>query len=534
MDYQADVIVVGGGIAGIVATLELLDRRQNVVLFERQGATGLGGLAPWALGGIFLVNTPLQRLAGARDSAPLALADWHAFAEFGPDDHWPRKWAEYYVHQAQDRLYPWLKRHGVRFIFPVFWVERGLYTPGNSVPRFHVVWGTGKRLIELLEARLRNHPERARLTLCFRHRVEQLQTVNGRVVGCTGVDEENGRPFSAQGSAVVIASGGMTGNLERVRQHWYPAWGTPPKRLLNGSHLAADGSMIDPIRAIGGRVTHLDKQWHYAAGVHHPTPRHAQHGLSLIPPKSALWVNAEGRRLGQPPLVTGFDTRYMVERVAREEYKYSWQVMNYQIATRELEVSGSEFNEPLARRSLLRYLALSLFGNAGVVRELMRTCVDFVTAYSVRELVQKMNALCRDTQVREDVLLGELRYYDDNIERGPHLQNDDQLRRIGHLRQYLGDRVRTCKPRKILDPSALPLLAIREFIVTRKTLGGMQTDLSCRVLDESGEPITGLYAVGEAAGFGGGGIHGLRSLEGTFLGTCIVSGRRVAEAIVQG
>jgi predicted oxidoreductase len=534
MAYRADVIVVGGGIAGMVTALGLLDRRQSVLLLERQGPTALGGLAQWALGGVFLVDTPLQRKLGIKDSAELAFSDWQSYAEFGPEDYWPKQWAEFYVHQAQQELYPWLTRRSVEFASPVFWVERGLYAPGNSVPRFHVVWGTGRRLVELLEAQLFNHPERSQLTVCFRHRVDQLRIDNGRVCGCEGLDLEAGRPFAAHGSAVVLASGGITGNLERVRRHWYPAWGSPPELLLNGSHEAADGAMQDRVRELGGRITHLDKHWHYAAGVHHPTPRHNLHGLSLIPPKSGLWVNAEGRRLGPPPLVPGFDTRYLVEQICKQEHKYSWQVLNFRIAARELEVAGSEFNEALVARSYLRLLAIALFGNRRLVRALSRTCQDFVVAESLGELVRKMNALNGDTRVREDLLTAEIERYDANIQRGKHLGNDDQLRRIAHLRQYIGDRARTCVPRKILDPRGRPLLAIREFIVTRKTLGGMQTDLGCRILGQTGEPVPGLYAVGEAAGFGGGGINGLRALEGTFLGTCIVTGRRAAEAITRG
>jgi uncharacterized protein len=534
MSYRADVIIVGGGIAGVVAALGLLDAGKSVCLLERQGAPDLGGLAQWALGGIFLVDTPLQRKLRIKDSADLALADWHSYAEFCPDDHWPRQWAEFYVHQAAGELYAWLTSHSVRFVSPVFWVERGLYQPGNSVPRFHIVWGTGRRLVEQLTSQLLNHPNRPRLTLCLRHRVDGLSTRNGLVCGCEGLDESAGRSFSAEASAVILASGGITGNLERVRRNWYPAWGEPPQCLLNGSHEAADGMMHDRVRELRGRVTHLEKQWHYAAGVHHPSPRHAMHGLSLIPPKSGLWVNSQGRRLGPPPLVTGFDTRYLVEQICKQEQKYSWQVLNFKIAARELEVAGSEFNEALLARSYLRLLKIALFRNPPLIRELVRTCKDFVAAHSLPELVHKMNALNGDSQVQEAVLSGEIQRYDANVERGKHLTNDDQLRRIAHLRLYIGDRSRTCSLQKILDPHALPLLAIREFIVTRKSLGGMQTDLDCRVLSETGDPIPGLYAVGEAAGFGGGGIHGLRALEGTFLGACIVTARRAAEAITRG
>ncbi|MBI1916226.1 MAG: FAD-binding dehydrogenase [Planctomycetes bacterium] len=534
MADEADAIVVGGGLAGLATAIELLDNGQSVLLLERNEPAALGGLALWSFGGFFFVDTPVQRAMGIRDSVCLALRDWHAVAEFGPEDELPRQWAEQYVQRCRDDVFAWLGRCRVRFPSPVFWLERGLFTPGNSVPRFHMVRGIGSRLIEAVLGRLNDHPLRGKLRLLYRHRVDRLLTAGGRVCGCAGTDESTGRLFTFHAPNTIVASGGITGDLERVRRHWYRPWGAPPQTLLNGSHEAADGRLHDAVETLGGRLTHLDKMWNYATGVHHPQPRHPHHGLSIVPPKTALWVNAEGRRIGPLPLLGGFDTRSLVERICQEEHKYSWQVLNYKIAVRELALSGTEFNETLVRPNWLRLLRMVLFGNRGLVDLLARRCRDVVTADSLEELVARMNALDNEVPVRLDLLRKEVEAFDAMISRKASLHNDDQLRRIAHLRQYPADRFRTCRPRPILDRSALPLIAIREFILTRKSLGGIQTDLHCRVLDQGGAAIPGLYAVGEAAGFGGGGIHGLRSLEGTFLGCCILTGRIAARSVARG
>jgi predicted oxidoreductase len=357
---------------------------------------------------------------------------------------------------------------------------------------------------------------------------------NGRFTGCIGINERTGQEFRATGESVIVAAGGIAGNLEMVRQNWPKPWGEPPSLMLNGSHPEADGRVIEVVKEMGGNITHLEKMWNYAAGVRHWKPEHNLHGLSLVPPKSALWVNYEGRRMGPPALVTSFDTRYLVETICRQKKKYSWQILNWKIAKKELAVSGSDFNYAIRDKKLFKFLMTLLFGNEALVREMVANCKDFVTANSVAELAEKMNQLAGTNDVDRQLLEEEIRRYDESIDRGQWLHNDDQLRRIAHARQYRGDRIRTCKFAKINDPKAMPLIAIHELILTRKSLGGIQTDLSSRVLDAGGEVMPGLYAVGEAAGFGGGGIHGLRSLEGTFLGGCIFSGRVAGQAIVKG
>jgi len=531
LHYKADVVVIGGGLAGIATTLELLDHNKSVVLIERAGEAKFGGLARVSFGGVFVVGSPEQKRAGVRDSADLALRDWIAYGELSEDDVWPRRWAEAYIANSLDMVRRWLYQHGVTF-FPVLnWAERGLDRPGNSVPRFHIVWGTGQGLVLGLLKHLYSHPNRDKLTLRFQHRVTGLAQAAGRFTGCSGVEESSGREFTATGECVAVAAGGIAGNLEMVRRHWRASWGEPPEHLLNGSHPTADGAMLEAVREHGGAVTHLEKMWNYAAGVHHWKPQHELHGLSLVPPKSALWVNYEGRRMGPPAMVTGFDTRYLVETICSQKKKYSWQVLNWRIAKKEFAVSGSEFNQAIRDKKRIKFLLSVLLGNPGLVREFIDNCPDFVTANSVAELVEKMNALTGTGDVDAKLLAEEIRLYDDQIDRGPAFHNDDQLRRIAHARQYRGDRVRTCKFAKIDDSKARPLIAIREFILTRKILGGIQTDLSSRVLDVNGEVLPGLYAVGEAAGFGGGGIPGLRSLEGSFLGGCIFSGRVAGQAI---
>jgi hypothetical protein len=529
--YRSEVLVIGGGIAGITTALDLLDSGKSVVLLDRDEESVFGGLARESFGGMFFVDSPEQRRQGIRDSTDLALRDWHSFAEFGSDDTWPKAWAEAYVQRSTSDVHRWVRRYGVRFLPLINWVERGEFRPGNSVPRFHVVWGTGKRLAERLIAALREHANADRLTIYFQHRVDRLLMRDGGVDGASGVDESNQTPFEACAEQVVVAAGGINGDLERVRQSWHRDWNTPPPKLLNGSHRFADGRLHDAVATVGGTLTHMDKMWNYAAGVHHPRPRKPHHGLSLVPPRSALWLNWRGERMGPQPLVSGFDTRRLVTNICAQQKQYSWQIMNLRIALKELAVSGAEFNPSIRDRKPFAFLRDILFGNRWLVNEMLSHCLDFVTAATLPELVEKMNALQGDQAVQLTAVEDAVRHYDSTIVRGPSLMNDEQLRRIGALRQYRGDRLRLCKFQPIRDAKALPLIAVREFITSRKSLGGMQTDLQSRVLAAAGQPIDGLYAVGEVAGFGGGGMHGLRALEGTFLGGCILSGRAAAAAI---
>lgn len=549
---QPDVLIVGAGISAIVLALELLGAGQSVCIVDQGAAEAVGGMAPWAFGGIFFADSPIQRARGIRDSAALAWSDWQATAGFSAQDEWPRRWAEAYVHESTPRVHNWLVTHGVRFLPLVHWVERGLYQPGNSVPRFHLVWGSGHTLTHTLLAQLRAHPRAAtHLQWRFEHRVEELLLRNGAVVGvrghrCSaaeapatasgaGADQSAAEPFEWTAGVTVIAAGGMGGCLEQVRRHWPAHLGAPPEKLLNGAMPGIDGSMLDASARAGARLTHLDAHWMYAGGIHHPRPRHPHHGLSIVPPRSALWLNHRGRRMGPMPLVaSSFDTRQAVERICQEEQRMSWQVMNQRILLRELAVSGSESNPALRDRKRLAFVLSVLRGNSALIADLQANCPDFVQADSLEELAARMNALQGNANVDAAGMAHDIRAYDAQIRLGPKYHNDDQLRRIAQLRQYAGDRVRTCKFQPIEDPSARPYVAIRLHLCTRKTLGGIQTDLHSRVLALNGQPLPGLYAVGEAAGYGGGGMNGQSALEGTFLGGCIYSARQAAQHLGAG
>lgn len=532
--YNADTVIIGAGIAGITAAIELMNGGKSVILLDRDFEDKLGGLAKLSFGGMFFVDSPLQSRSGMKDSVDLALSDWNSTADFGEEDHLPKQWAEQFVHMCTDHVYRWLtKEHGIKFFPVVHWVERGLYKAGNSYPRFHMVWGTGKGLADNLIRSMNGHAKREKLlTQYFRHKAEELIVEGGRVTGVIGIDEMSGEPFHATGDHIIVATGGIGGSIEKIKENWYKPWGEPPKDILNGSHIYATGDLHDAVEQVNGNVTHLDWQWNYPAGVRHPKPQWENHGLSLIPPKSALWLNYRGERIGPQPLITSYDTRWLVEQICKQEKKYSWQLLNMKIMMKEFAVSGSEHNAAMRDKKLFKFIAGILFGNKALVEEMIDS-PDFVTGNSLEELVDKMNALEGNDDVQLSAVKDCVGRYDNEIDRGQKYHVDEQLRRIAHARQYRGDKSRTCKFQKIVDENAMPLIAIRESILSRKTLGGIQTDLKCRVLTKpvSGvqEPIPGLYAIGEAAGFGGGGMHGKGALEGTFLSGCVLTGRIVGE-----
>jgi hypothetical protein len=545
-----DAIVVGAGLAGLVSTLELLRSGHTVLLLDRCEPRELGGLAREAFGGMFMVDSPEQRRSRIRDNERLALEDWLRIAELGSEEQWPRRWAEQYVTRARDDVGGWLREIGVRFFPVVNWAERGNFGDGNSVPRFHLTWGTGKALVEAVWGGIERHPRRAALEVRFGARVTGLLVEEGRVVGC---QMENGDELRAT-KAVVIAAGGIGGNHDLVRRVWPTGeLGSPPRRMLAGSHPYADGALHEEVQRVGGAVTHLERMWNYADAVRHPAPQRPDHGLKLIPPRSGVMLDPGGRRYGPVPVMPTYDAYAALERMCEDERKYSWLICNKKIALRELDVSGSQHNPQLRERRWVRFALGVLLGKPRQLAQLLRS-PDFVSADSLPELARKMNEVTaelaaengEDTAESEaaagpgtgggpidpEVLAAEIGRYDESIARGKGLFNDDQLRRIAQLRNWRGDRLRTCAFQPILDPKAGPLIAIRLQVMARKSLGGIQTDLACRVLRaEGGEPIPGLYAVGEAAGFGGGGMHGKRSLEGTFLGGCVFTGRLAAAAI---
>jgi predicted oxidoreductase len=531
--YEAEVVVIGGGLAGMVTALELLDAGKRVVMLDAASRERFGGLALLSFGGMFFVDSPEQRKNHITDSVDLAMRDWVRYGELDPDDVWPYRWAEAYVNRCTEEVRDWLAERDVSFFRAVGWTERGYFVPGNSVPRFHIAWGTGEGIVLPLISRLDAHEKAGRLRLHFDHKVDGITKEGGQVVGCHGTSSAG--PFEARGGAVVIAAGGIAGDHDKVREVWpRDQWGEPPEPMLSGSIPEADGKLLDRAAELGAKITHLEKMWNYAAGVRHWEPLFPNHGLSLVPAKSPLWVNYQGRRFVDPPLVGAFDTLLLVDRICREEKKYSWQVMNRKIANKEFAVSGAEFNPAVRDKKLLAFIVRLLRGNGEQVQEFIDHCPDFVTANTVAELADKMNTLTGTKDVDAKLLERDIADYDENIQRGTKFQNDDQLRRIAHVRQYLGDRLRTCNMARIVDPDAMPLIAIRTQILTRKSLGGIQVDLDAKVLDTQGNPIPNLFAVGEACGFGGGGMHGKRALEGTFLGGCVYSGRVAARAINSG
>ncbi len=529
--HQADAAVIGGGIAGIVTALELLDRGRSVLLLDRAPREKFGGQAITAFGGMSLIGTPLQRLLGIKDSPELAFEDWRQTAGFTEREALPREWARMYCHRSEQFIYRWVRDKGVWFLPSVQWPERGFYRPGNSVPRYHIIWGTGfwltTRLIELLLS----HRNADKLKLCFGHRVAGLRKTNGAVNGCRGEIEGTGEEFTAGAPAVVMASGGIGGNIDRVRKLWPEELGEPPDDILVGGPPFCDGSGLDMAESAGAVITNLGYMWNYPEGISHTTPGYPGEGLRVMVPYSGLWMDYTGRRMGPEPIMAYFDTHHAVRIICGQKKKYSWHVSNWKIAKRELAMAGAEHNEFIRNRKFRDLVKMGLIGNPSLVKRMMSESDDFITADSLPELAGKMNALAGSDDVDLEAMEHDIRRYDDQIGRGMKFHNDDQLRRLAHVRMWGSDKMRTCKFQPILDPDALPLIAVRLRLLTRKSLGGIRTDLQSRVLDKDDEPVPGLYAAGEAAGFGGGGINGKNSLEGTFISNCILTGRVAGRSI---
>jgi predicted oxidoreductase len=545
MAYDADVIVVGAGLAGLAATAELADAGRRVILLDQEPPGSLGGQAHWSFGGLFFVDSPEQRRMRIRDSHDLAWQDWLGTAGFDrPEDHWPRRWAEAYVHFAAGEKRAWLRGLGVR-IFPVVgWAERGGYDAtghGNSVPRFHITWGTGPGLVEPFERRVRAAAGRGLVDLRFRHRVTGLSrtaggvdTVIGEVLQPsdaargTASSREAAGSFELRAQAVIVTSGGIGGNHELVRRNWPARLGTPPERMLSGVPAHVDGEMLGVVEAAGGRLINRDRMWHYTEGIENWNPIWARHGIRILPGPSSLWLDARGRRL-PVPLFPGFDTLGTLTHIMKSGYDYTWFVLNRRIVGKEFTLSGSEQNPDLTGRSIRDVIGRARADVPGPVKAFMDQGADFVVEKDLSALVRGMNALTQEPLIDEAELHREITARDREI--AHPFTKDLQVMAMRGTRAYLGDKlIRTTAPHRILDPGAGPLIAVRLHILTRKTLGGLETDLSSRVLTEGGDPLPGVYAAGEAAGFGGGGVHGYRSLEGTFLGGCLFSGRTAGRA----
>ncbi|MEH2472991.1 putative oxidoreductase [Nitrobacteraceae bacterium AZCC 2161] len=546
MAEDADVIVVGGGLAGLVAATEIADAGKRVVVLDQEGEQNLGGQAFWSFGGLFLVDSPEQRRLGIKDSFDLAWQDWIGSAGFDrDDDHWPRRWAEAYVGFAAGEKRDWLRAMGHR-IFPVVgWAERGGYDAmghGNSVPRFHVSWGTGPGVLEPFERRAREAEKKGLLTFRFRHRVDALSVTNGIVDGVSGAilepssaarGESSSRhvvgDFSLRAQAVIIASGGIGGNHDMVRQNWPKRLGEPPKRMISGVPEHVDGRMIGITETAGARLINRDRMWHYVEGIQNWNPIWPRHGIRILPGPSSLWFDASGQRLPSP-LFPGSDTLGQLQYIQSTGYDYSWFVLTQAIIKKEFALSGSEQNPDLTGKSwLMTARRATNKGAPAPVEAFKENGVDFIVRDNLEDLVAAMNALSGDNLLKHDHLKAQIEARDRAIA-NPYVK-DTQVMNIHNARKYIGDRlIRTAKPHRILDPAHGPLIAVRLNILTRKTLGGFETDLDSRVFGQNGQIMPGLYAVGEAAGFGGGGMHGYRSLEGTFLGGCLFSGRNAGRA----
>lgn len=531
---QADVVVVGGGLAGLVTALQCLQAGQRVVLLDRDTPERLGGLALWAFGGMALVGTPEQQRMKIPDTPERALRDWLSFAELAEGDVWPRRWAEHYVQHSRVQVYDWLRGHGLKFLPAVNWVERGNHGGGNSLPRYHVLWGTSRALALRMVQAVNEAGGQGRLTVLHRHVVTALDDAAGRVAGVVARDEARGAEVRIQAPSVVLAMGGINGSHEQVRANW-PADRPCPSAMLNGAHPFADGLLHRQVaQRVGAQVTHAGEMWNYAAGIPHPQPHFPGHGLSAIPCKSALWLDHTGRRIGPEPLVTGFDTHDLCQRVAALPRPYTWQLLNMRIAAREFAISGAEHNPRIRDRQLLPFLWETVTGSERLIRQMLRECPQVLADDTLPGLAARMNALTGTSDVSPQVLQATADAFDANFAKGLSLSNDDQIRRIVHARQWGPDRLRTCKPAPLQMKGAGPFVAIQMQLITRKSLGGLQTDLQSRVLRLDGQPVPGLYAVGEAAGFGGGGASGRRSLEGTFLPGCIMTAQAAARSLTRG
>lgn len=539
-------IVIGAGLAGLVAAAELVAAGKSVTILEQEPEASFGGQAWWSFGGLFLIDSPEQRRMGIRDSYDLARQDWFASAGFDrEEDDWPQQWAEAYLQFAAGEKRSWLRERGVSFFPVVGWAERGGYTAtghGNSVPRFHITWGTGPGILAPFIAAVRQGVDDGLVTLKFRHRVDELIVEGGAVVGARGAvladdPAERGAPsnrevvgeFEARAEATIVSSGGIGGNHDLVRAQWPTRMGEPPKHMLSGVPAHVDGRMLGISETAGAHLINGDRMWHYVEGITNYAPVWPKHGIRILPGPSSIWLDATGRRL-PVPLFPGFDTLGTLEHIVSTGYDYSWFVLTQSIIEKEFALSGSEQNPDLTGKSVRELLRQRLGkGATEPVEAFKEKGEDFIVADTLDELLRRMQELTPDVAI--DAARVRLEIESRDRELANDFSKDSQINAIRQARHYRGDKlIRVAPPHRILDPKAGPLIAVKLNILTRKSLGGIETDLSGRALGADGSPIPGLYAAGEASGFGGGGVHGYRSLEGTFLGGCLFSGRTAGRA----
>ncbi|MEU0876150.1 FAD-binding dehydrogenase [Nocardia brasiliensis] len=546
---QADVIVVGAGLAGLVATHELVKAGRKVLVLDQENRNNLGGQAFWSLGGLFMVDTPEQRRLGIKDSYELALQDWLGSAGFDRDDEdlWARQWAQAYVRFAATEKRDYLHELGLRITPVIGWAERGggfADGHGNSVPRFHLTWGTGPEVVRVFAEPVLDGERRGLVGFGFRHRVDELIVEDGAVVGVRGgvlepSDLARGqassrnvlREFEFRAQAVIVTSGGIGHNHELIRRNWpVERLGKCPETMISGVPAHVDGRMLSITEAAGGAIVNRDRMWHYTEGIVNWDPIWPDHAIRIIPGPSSMWFDANGRRL-PAPCFPGYDTNATMKEILSTGYDYSWFVLTQSIIEKEFALSGSEQNPDITGKDLKLTLKSRIAkGAPGPVEAFKQHGVDFVVADTLRELVAGMNKIARGPQLDHDTLERQIVARDRDVTN--KYSKDSQLMAITNARQYFGDKAgRVAKPHRILDPAAGPLIAVRLNILTRKTLGGLQTNLDSQVIRQDGSAFPGLYAAGEVAGFGGGGVHGYNALEGTFLGGCIFSGRAAGLAL---
>ncbi|GAB2646140.1 FAD-binding dehydrogenase [Prescottella soli] len=548
MAEQADVIVVGAGLAGLVATHELVKTGRRVLVVDQENVENLGGQAFWSLGGLFLVDSPEQRRMGIKDSRELALQDWLGSAGFDRDreDHWPRQWAEAYVDFAAGEKRAYLHDLGLRVMPNVGWAERGggLATGhGNSVPRFHITWGTGPEVVRVFREPVLDAAARGQVTFRYRHQVDELIVENGAAVGVRGtVLEPSTEPrgvkssrtptgeFELRAQAVVVTSGGIGGNPELVRKNWpVDRLGRAPERMITGVPAHVDGRMLEITESAGGNIVNRDRMWHYTEGIVNWDPIWPNHAIRIIPGPSSLWLDATGKRL-PVPLFPGFDTLATLKHILGTGHDHTWFVLTQSIIEKEFALSGSEQNPDLTGKDMKLLLGRVKKGAPGPVEAFKQHGVDFVVRDNLRDLVDGMNALTPDAKLDYAQVEHEIVARDNEMDNT--YSKDMQVMAIRNARTYLADKaIRVAKPHRLLDPAHGPLIAVRLNLLTRKTLGGLETNLDSQVIRPDGSVFDGLYAAGEVAGFGGGGVHGYNALEGTFLGGCIFSGRAAGRAL---
>ena len=548
---DADAIVVGAGLAGLVAAGELIAAGKKVAIVDQENAANLGGQAWWSFGGLFFVDSPEQRRMGVHDSLDLAWQDWQGSAQFDrldDEDTWAVKWARAYVEFAAGEKRAWLKERGMSWTPVVGWAERGdgrADGHGNSVPRFHITWGTGTGVVKPFVDGALEAAEGGQVRFYHRHRVDELQVEGGTVTGVSGSilqDDDSPRgvassrevvgDFTLRAPAVIITSGGIGGNHETVRRWWPERMGTPPAHMITGVPAYVDGRLIDIAEQAGVRTVNRDRMWHYVEGIQNWDPVWPQHAIRILPGPSPMWFDALGRRLPHPCL-PGFDTlstlRHLRTTPDLQPYDHSWFIVTQKMIEKEFALSGSEQNPDLTNRDYKLLSSRVRPGAPGPVEAFKEHGADFVVADELHTLVDKMNALTDEPLLDHREIARQITARDREMDNA--YSKDVQVTAIRGARRFLGDKLmRVSTPHKMLDPKAGPLIGVKLHVLTRKTLGGIQTDLQSRALSADGTPIEGLYAAGEAAGFGGGGVHGYNSLEGTFLGGCIFSGRAAGRA----